>query len=133
MNIKEYREIIKNKKVEIANLKLDSETLDSKLHYANELLDESNETINKLKQDAKDKEIFRKGFSVLLASVNEKSLAWSLSEAYDRQKEVHTNKVQTETTNKDLISNLFNSTKVLDNLDSLIDDVLGSKKGKTKK
>lgn len=76
-----------NKEVKRLTLRLDSsnQRVDllrkSRFNYMNEN--------SKLREKAKDKDMYVKAFSVLLAAVNEKSLAWSLSKEYDNQKAKH--------------------------------------------
>lgn len=130
------KEIIKNKNKEIKGLT-------NKLEYSKDVIEDKINIIRDLKKDVKVKVMYVKAFSVLLAAVDERRLAWSLAEAYNSQKEVHDVKQLSKSFLNDMldpkttINNMFKEKekKVNDtsnslglDLDKILNDLLGRNK-----
>ena len=105
---KAAKEIIKNNRLEIKELT-------SKLEHSKEVIKDKINIIRDLKKDAKDKDMYMKAASVLLAAADERRLMWSLAKEYDRMK------LQDE-----LHQDVHKFTK--DNLDDIREDILKDKK-----
>lgn len=100
---KAAKEIISNKNKEIKELTKRLDTI--KNNY--DLILRRNRSLSsecrELRKDTKEKDMYKYAFSVCLAAVDERRLAWSMAEEYKRQKEIYDDKRETKTFIDDIL------------------------------
>ena len=107
------KKLLKQNKI----LKKENERLNINLDNSHDSLDKCHIRLEELEKENKENKMFSNAFSVLLAAVDERRLAWSLSMEYQRKKKEHERVV----TNN---NRLARSVRSLD-LDKILGDVIG--------
>jgi cell division septum initiation protein DivIVA len=128
-SFKTAKEIISNKNKEIKELTKKLDTIKSNYDIILRRNRSLSSECKELRKDAKEKDMYKYAFSVCLAAVDERRLAWSMAQEYKHQKEIYDDKRAHNNFINDLATKLgkgVNSEKL--DLDKIFNDFLGKKK-----